>query len=157
MPDFFTTGVERTRSHYPDHLRTAQAPPYLSALSATAQTAKHPVTFDYLIAASFNRQHYNPPFWLDEHPHDFQVQLHLQAICRPEDLYGLDMVETQKGLQAWCDRLPERINDSPQCPLGTTEQLCLYFAQIPLHEHIKIVSVSVSETPERITKLCLEP
>lgn len=65
------------------------------------------------------------------------------------------MVEVEKRLQAWAGRLPALVNECVECPLGTTEQLCLYFAQMPLEAHIKIISVSVSETSNRVTQLCL--
>jgi 6-pyruvoyl-tetrahydropterin synthase len=92
---------------------------------------------------------------MESHDHDFLVTLYLQATRRPEDMYGLDMVETEELLKEWGAYLPNPVNDCPECSLGTTEQLCSYFAQIKLDSHIKIVSVSVSETSNRVTQLCL--
>ncbi|HEY9748537.1 MAG TPA: hypothetical protein V6C63_07655 [Allocoleopsis sp.] len=111
--------------------------------------------FDYEISAVFQRLHCNPPKSLDLHPHAFEVTLHLKAIRDPGQLYGLDMCYVQKQLQEWCDRIPPTVNDL--IPSGTTEDLCLYFTQIPLEKSIQLTAVSVSETPERVTRLnCCE-
>lgn len=79
----------------------------------------------------------------------------MRAVCRSTDLYGLDMVEVQRILVHFAESLPEVINDSPHIPLGTTEQLCLYFLGLKtlLDPHISIVSVSVSEETGRVTTL----
>ncbi|NJK38211.1 MAG: hypothetical protein HC835_15755 [Oscillatoriales cyanobacterium RM2_1_1] len=104
---------------------------------------------------SFSRQHCNPPIWFDLHVHTFEVTLELKALCQPGDLYGLDMVEMENCLALWIDQLPEVINQHSACPHGTTEELCLYFAQISLEPHVQLLKVSVSETPNRITTLNL--
>lgn len=63
------------------------------------------------------------------------------------------MIEAEKLLNQWANAIPEVVNELPTCPGGTTEEMCLYFAQIPMADHIQITSVSVSETPERVTIL----
>jgi 6-pyruvoyl-tetrahydropterin synthase len=152
--------VEDARSHYPSSY-SSDSPVYRNALktyaseSSSPQTFKHPLAFDYRIAYQLTRLHYNPPIWLDSHPHRFSVELTLRAVCRSNDLYGLDMVEVQRILTHFAESLPEVINDSPHIPLGTTEQLCLYFFGLKalLDPHITIVSVSVSEECGRVTSL----
>lgn len=65
------------------------------------------------------------------------------------------MVEAENILISYCDRIPEKINDLKECPNGTTEQLCHYFlSQVKfVDKRIKILSVSVSETNNRVTTL----
>ncbi len=111
--------------------------------------------FEYLISAQFYRQHSNPPLWTDYHYHNFQVTLTLTSPCNKADLYGVDMIEAQKILEAVCEQIPSKVNELPECINGTTEQLCLYFAsQVRFKDpQVQIKSVSVSETPERVTKI----
>lgn len=68
-------------------------------------------------------------------------------------MYGVDMIEAEKILNKWVENIPEIVNDLPMCPGGTTEEMCLYFAKLQMVNHIPIISVSVSETPERVTIL----
>lgn len=68
-------------------------------------------------------------------------------------MYGVDMVEQENLLKVFCDELPAVINQHPACPGGTTEELCLYFAQMRFADHIQLLQVEVSETPERVTVL----
>lgn len=104
---------------------------------------------------TLRRQHCNPPIWTDYHFHSFEISLELSATCQPGDLYGLDIVEMESKLHLWGEQLPEKINEHPACPHGTTEEMCLYFAEIPLEPHVKLLGVSVSETPNRATTLRL--
>lgn len=106
--------------------------------------------FEYKISATFDRLHCNPPQWTNLHHHSFRVTLHLEAE-RTTGIYGLDMCEAERLLQEWGDRLPESINDV--IPSGTTEDLCLYFAQCPIPEGARLRKVAVSETPERVCVL----
>ena len=48
------------------------------------------------------------------------------------------MVEMEQRLQEWGERLPIIVNDCSLCPGGTTEELCCYFASIPLESHVKL-------------------
>ena len=125
--------------------------------NANANNNWQSLVFEYFISGNFYRQHSNPPLWTDYHYHDFQVTLQLKSVCNQKDLYGVDMIEAQKILDAVCQRLPNKINELPECANGTTEQLCLYFAsQIKFNDpQVCLESVSVSETPERVTKLNL--
>ncbi len=135
------------------NISTAE-PAYRNAIeSSDSQVSKPPLVFQYLISAVFRRKHYNPPIWQDAHYHNFTVSLELEAECRERDLYGLDMVETEKLLQQYVNELPETLNDCSKCLNGTTEQLCLYFAGIELDNHIQLKSVAVAECPERVTVL----
>ncbi len=160
MRNLSSTRMGDARSHYPENY-SLDTPVYRNALkthaieSSNAQTFKHPLVFDYRIGCQLLRRHYNPPVWLDSHPHRFSIEVTLRAVCHPCDLYGVDMVEAQRLLTHFAESLPEVINDSPYVPLGTTEQLCLYFFGLKtlLDRHIKIVEVSVSEETGRITSL----
>lgn len=149
--------MKSARSHYPENLRQTSTPAYRNILPASTAEGSQPVTFLYMIKTSLNRQHYNPPIWHEPHFHLFEITLELEAVCYPEDLYGLDMVEVENQLKNWAELLPEIINEHPICSHGTTEQMCVYFAQIPLDPHIKLRQVSVSETPNRVTTLPLYP
>ncbi|MGF1491081.1 MAG: hypothetical protein ACFBSC_01230 [Microcoleaceae cyanobacterium] len=145
----------------PCQMKSHEAKPYQSKsyrdiLPAHEQRQQTPTTFTYKISTGFRRQHCNPPLWFDLHFHDFVVTLVLKAICRPGDLYGIDMVDMENRLQAWSKQLPDVVNQHPDCPHGTTEELCSYFAQIPLESHVCLLSVSVSESTHRTTTLTLE-
>lgn len=158
MSDVFNSRVKQARSHYPANARITEPAPYRRVKPTNTQFAKPgPVRiFEYEISAGFTRLHYNPPLWLDLHPHDFKVTLHLEAPCYPTDLYGLDMVEAENLLKLAIADLPPAINDSPDCPDGTTEQLCEYFAKIQFPDpEIRIKTVKVHECPERATILRL--
>ena len=124
-------------------------------LPSELQVIKQSLIFDYQIRAVLRRQHHNPPIWIENHWHDFQVTLHLRAQRNPSDMYGLDMVEMEQRLQEWGGRLPIIVNDCPLCPGGTTEELCCYFASIPLESHVTLIGVSVAENPERLTYLSI--
>ena len=147
--------MKSARSHYPAHLRETLTSPYRNILSAPIQPDAQPITFAYTIKANVRRQHTNPPIWHHLHYHQFEICLDLEATCHPGDLYGLDMVEVENQLHLWAEELPDVINEHPQCPYGTTEEMCLYFAKIPLDSAIQIIQVSVSETPNRVTSLKL--
>lgn len=147
--------MKSARSHYPPHLRETVTSPYRNILSVPIQVDSQPVTFSYTIKATLRRQHTNPPIWHHLHYHQFEVILDLEATCHPGDLYGLDMVEVENQLHLWAEELPDLINEHPLCPYGTTEEMCLYFSKIPLDPGIKIIQVSVSETPNRVTTLKL--
>ena len=111
--------------------------------------------FDYQIRATLRRKHHNPPIWMENHWHDFQITLHLRAQRNPSDMYGLDMVDMEQRLQEWGERLPIMVNDFPLCPGGTTEELCSYFASIPLDSDVTLIGVSVAENSERLTYLSI--
>lgn len=111
--------------------------------------------YDYRISAAFTREHSNPPLCHQRHSHDFTVTLHLQAVRPVNGLYGLDMIALETALQDWATALPPSINDHPDCPHGTTEELCLYFSKMPLEAPIRLLTVAVGETPERVTILVL--
>lgn len=68
------------------------------------------------------------------------------------------MVEAEKILTQAIEQVPALINDLPSCVNGTTEQLCHYFLNtIKFRDReIKIISVSVSETANRITMFKIE-
>lgn len=144
-----------SRWHYPTHLKDPEKIPYQGIIPLEKQVHHQPITFNYTIKATFFRQHCNPPIWTDFHYHTFEIILELAAICQPGDLYGLDMVEMENKLNLWAEKLPEKINEHPLCPHGTTEEMCFYFAQIPVEPHVKLLSVSISETPSRVTTLQL--
>ena len=111
--------------------------------------------FDYQIRATLRRKHHNPPIWMENHWHDFQITLHLRAQRNPSDMYGLDMVDMEQRLQEWGERLPIIVNDFPLCPGGTTEELCCYFASIPLDSDVTLIGVYVAENSERLTYLSI--
>lgn len=144
-----------SRWHYPPSLKSAQNIPYQGIIPPENQVRSQAATFNYTIKATLRRQHCNPPIWTDFHLHTFEIILELAATCQPGDLYGLDMVEMENQLYLWAEQLPEKINQHPLCPHGTTEEMCLYFARIPVEPHVKLLSVSVSETPNRVTTLRL--
>jgi 6-pyruvoyl-tetrahydropterin synthase len=128
---------------------------YLTAISSEAQIHRGQIRYEYRIACHFTRKHCNPPLWNNLHEHTFSVVLELAA-NRPETgLFGLDMCVIEKSLIHWAEALPEVLNDCSQCPHGTTEELCHYFASLGLEPHIELLSVSVSEAPERTTILRL--
>ena len=118
-----------------------------------------PTYYHYQIKAKFKRLHCNPPIWHDYHCHDFEVTLVVKSPCYAGDIYGVDMIEAEQTLQQLINGIPEKINDLRDCSLGTTEQLCNYFLKkIQFCDRsIKIVSISVSETPNRVTKLWKKP
>ncbi|MEL6853484.1 MAG: 6-carboxytetrahydropterin synthase [Cyanobacteria bacterium J06607_13] len=146
-----------SREHYPTEVDKLGSPVYRSVLQ-TQEMHDQPASFDYEISVDFSRTHCNPPVWHDVHPHDYRVTLVITSTRRPEDLYGLDMVEAERLLRAYVDELPECINDHPGTRDGTTEALCLYFAGRPLSDPLaRLVSVSVAETPERVTRYDLPP
>ncbi len=147
--------MKSARSHYPVNFQQTSTPAYRNILPNQASAQSQPITFLYTIKTTLHRQHFNPPIWHNPHFHDFEITLELEAICYPGDLYGLDMVEVENQLKNWAEILPDLINDHPLCPHGTTEEMCVYFAQIPLDSQIKILQVSVSETPNRVTTLPL--
>lgn len=109
--------------------------------------------FEYDIRYTLTRLHYNPPVALDAHPHHFLITLHLRAQRRSPNIYGLDMVQLEQQLKDYAEQLPSVVNDHPQVPTGTTEELCEYFAIMPLSAPIQLLSVSVAECPERLTRL----
>lgn len=148
--------MKERRWHYPPHLRNTQTIPYHNTLPIEPDSYREALTFNYTIKVKFHRQHCNPPLWTDLHFHTFEVTLELEAVCQPRDLYGLDMVEVENQLYLWAEQLPEIVNEHPLCPHGTTEEMCLYFTKIPVDSHIKILSASVSETPNRVTTLKLQ-
>ena len=115
------------------------------------------IFFDYSIQYTLTRSHSNPPVSLNIHPHDFCITLELRAERQPPDIYGLDMIRVERQLQTYANQLPDVVNDHPDIPAGTTEQLCEFFSRIPLESHIQLVSVSVAECPERVTRLKLTP
>jgi hypothetical protein len=126
---------------------------YLTAISPEAQIHRGQIRYDYRIACQFIRKHCNPPLWNNFHEHTFSVVLELSA-NRPETgLFGLDMCAIERTLIHWAEALPEVLNDCLLCPHGTTEELCHYFASLVLEPHIDLLSVSVSEAPERMTIL----
>ena len=109
--------------------------------------------FEYDICYTLTRLHYNPPIALDAHPHDFLITLHLRAQRISPNIYGLDMVKLEHELKDYAEQLPSTVNDHPRVPTGTTEELCEYFATMPLAPHIQLLSVSVGECPERLTRI----
>ncbi|MGL5082228.1 MAG: 6-carboxytetrahydropterin synthase [Microcoleaceae cyanobacterium] len=147
--------MHNSHSHCPSHRQDSVQIPCQNVIPPHQQHQQGAITFTYCIKGSFRRQHCNPPIWFDLHVHTFEVTLELQAICQPGDLYGLDMVEMENRLAFWIEQLPAVINQHPACPHGTTEEICLYFAQIPVDSHGQLLKVSVSETPNRITILKL--
>jgi 6-pyruvoyl-tetrahydropterin synthase len=126
---------------------------YLRALSPGDQIHRGRIRYEYRIGAHFTRRHANPPLWTDLHEHTFHVTLELAAERPETGLYGLDMVALERRLNAWAEMLPPVLNDCPECPHGTTEELCHYFARLPLEDHAVLLSVAVAEVPERITVL----
>lgn len=139
-----------SQAHYPPELQGKTAP-YRQAIAHP--TRPFPILFHYEISTTVRRQHFNPPIWTDAHYHDFRVTLHLQALLEPAAMYGIDMVEAEQRLHGWAEQLPEVVNNHPDCGGGTTEELCLYFAQMPLEAHMELLRVDVSEVPERVTSL----
>lgn len=81
--------------------------------------------------------------------------IELKARCNYGDLYGVDMVEAEKQLKQIIATIPTQINDLESCPNGTTEQLCVFFADnlVFSDRNIKLKKVTVGETPERLTCL----
>jgi hypothetical protein len=65
------------------------------------------------------------------------------------------MFEAEKALSIFCSHIPEKINEMPECPNGTTEQLCHYFLSTIkfVDERVKLLSVSVCENNNRETTL----
>ncbi len=110
------------------------------------------------MSVDFTREHCNPPIWTDYHSHDFRLVVELSSLCFEGDLYGVDMIEVEELIKQIISKIPTKINELKECPNGTTEQLCKYFAnKIKFSDRcIKIKSISVSETPNRVTKLCLK-
>jgi 6-pyruvoyl-tetrahydropterin synthase len=128
---------------------------YLTAIPPEAQIHRGQIRYEYRIACQFSRKHCNPPLWNNFHAHTFSVVLELAA-DRPETgLFGLDMCAIEQSLMDCAEALPEVLNDCPLCPHGTTEELCHYFAALALEPHIDLLSVAVSEAPERTTILRL--
>lgn len=143
------------REHYPTNVQQhSSEPPYQNVLPTHT-----PLTpYQYQISASTRRMHGNPPIWDDFHPHTFQVVAEIRADRLPRALYGLDMIEAERVLQVVLNALPATVNDHPLCPYGTTEELCSYVAQELqswLPAHAILLTVSVSETPERVCTLRL--
>lgn len=137
------------RSHYPNGCDRSQ-PAWVGALANQPQEYL-PLLYHYQIEAQFERQHHNPPVWTEPHTHNFQVRLYISAIKVPSNLYGLDMVEVEQILRNHIEQLPSSINDHPECPHGTTEELCAYFASIQLPTTVALTGVAVAECPERWT------
>lgn len=131
--------------------------PYLTALSPHAQVNRGAIRYEYRIGVNFTRKHCNPPLWIDLHEHTFTVGLELSAIRPETGLFGLDMCAVEQTLGTWAEALPAVINDSRECPHGTTEELCHYFARIPLPGHIRLLSITVAEVPQRVTVLRFDP
>lgn len=142
-----------SQSHYPPELQ-GQVAPYRQAIAQPTRT--QPILFHYEISTIIRRQHFNPPIWTDAHYHDFRVTLHLQAMLESAAMYGIDMVEVEQRLRGWAEQLPEVVNNHPTCEGGTTEELCLYFAQMPLDAHMDLLRVDVSEVSERVTSLIVD-
>ena len=137
------------RSHYPQNCDRTN-PAWVGVLADSPQDHL-PVLFYYQIEQSFSRKHHNPPVWTQPHYHQFRVRLSLAAVKVPSNLYGLDMVEVEQMLRNHIEQLPDSINRHPDCPHGTTEELCAYFANIKLPEPIALTEVAVAECPERWT------
>jgi 6-pyruvoyl-tetrahydropterin synthase len=137
----------QARSHYPEALREVPA--------AYRQVGgqRQPVIFNYAISHTFTRHHANPPIWHDAHPHEFRVTLHLQAMRGTASMYGIDMIEVENLLKYFCQELPAIINQHPACSGGTTEEMCSFFARIPLDSHITLLRVDVAENSDRVTSL----
>ncbi|AGY56563.1 hypothetical protein [Gloeobacter kilaueensis] len=129
--------------------------PYLTVVAPDRQVYPGTIRYEYRIAAGFRRRHANPPLWHDRHEHEFTVTLELAAFRPPTGLYGLDMVALEEQLKRWTAAIPPVLNDCPLCPHGTTEELCHYFASLPLESHVQLLAVSVAESPERVTILRL--
>lgn len=155
--------VDRARMHYPVNFEFTQGIPYRQIIATNSQIYRRfidwlfPQYFAYVVSVDFTRKHCNPPIWTDYHSHDFRLVVELSSPCKKGDLYGVDMIEAEETIRQITGEIPLKINDLEECPNGTTEQLCKYFAnKIQFSDRrIKIISISVSETPNRITKLCL--
>ena len=131
------TRVDAARSHYPSDFKFTEGVPYRQVIPTNSQVYWRkiksffsPSFLDYTIKSTFKRQHCNPPIWHDYHYHDFELTVELRSPCSENDLYGVDMVEAEKIINSITDVLPERINELKECPQGTTEQLCYYFAKL---------------------------
>lgn len=144
-----------SKIHYPDNYRKAEGIPYRQIVSADSQVHRSSVTFQYRISYRLRRQHYNPPIWTQVHYHTFDISILLESVRSANDMYGVDIVEWESRLQQWAESIPATVNDLPGYELGTTEDMCIYISKIPLDDHIKIIQVSVSETPQRVTILNL--
>jgi 6-pyruvoyl-tetrahydropterin synthase len=128
---------------------------YLTALSPHEQVNHGQILYEYQISTRIKRRHFNPPLWVDIHPHEYAITLHLSAARTESGLFGLDMIEVENALREWAELLPEIVNDCSLCPHGTTEEMCHYFTRLPLAEHITLTAVSIAESPERVTLLRL--
>lgn len=153
MPDLSSARMVDERAHYPASDRAAKREPYLSVIAPDAQANRRELTFEYKIRYQLRRQHFNPPLFQQSHVHVFGIEITFQAVCGAADLYGIDIIEHENKLQNWAERLPSIINEFPLLPIGTTEDMCWYFSQIPTEERVKVLAVAIDETPERTTIL----
>ena len=156
MPDLSSARMVDERAHYPASDRAAKGEPYLSVIAPDAQANRRELTFEYKIRYKMRRQHFNPPLFKQAHFHAFGIEITFQAVCGAADLYGIDIIEYENKVQNWAEQLPQIINEFPSLEIGTTEDLCWYFAQIPTGDRVKILAVAIDETPERTTILRLE-
>ena len=63
------------------------------------------------------------------------------------------MVETENNLIQWLKTLPQLVNDWPDCPLGTTEEMAVFVANnFEVLDPLAVIQqVEISETPNRTT------
>ncbi|MBT9313210.1 hypothetical protein [Leptothoe kymatousa] len=63
------------------------------------------------------------------------------------------MVETENNLIQWLRTLPKLVNDWPDCPLGTTEEMAVFVAnRFEVLDPLAVIQqVEISETPNRTT------
>ncbi len=145
--------VERARSHYPVDSRYARTPPYRKVILTNPQTDQRQIVFRYRVTTVARFEHHNPPIWATPHPHDFTFTICCESPKSTADIYGCDMVETENNLIQWLKTLPKLVNDWPDCPLGTTEEMAVFVAnRFEVLDPLAVIQqVEISETPNRTT------
>lgn len=157
MSDLLSAGIQQSRGGDSADCVSIAKPRYRGAF-------EHPNTqiyrslvreqaISYQVSCKFIRLHANPPLWNDFHPHEFIVSIQLVSIVQPEDMYGCDLIEAEKMLEAIVDSIPTKINDL--IPSGTIEAIAIYIRdrwQLPDPE-VKFVNISVGENSNRVVTI----
>ena len=123
--------------------------------AASRQTA---TAFSYEIKGCFRRFYSSTGLKIDEEWNEFEVTLVIGAVRGVGDRVGLNTVKAEKALHMLINEIPQAIGDMPECPNGTIEELCEFFAglsQVFDSRSTRLLAVKLAESGTRSVVLNL--
>ena len=116
------------------------------------------IAFSYEIKGCFGRFYSSTGLKIDEQWNEFEVTLVIGAVRGVGDRVGLNTDRAEKALHLLIAEIPQVIGEMPECPNGTIEELCEFFAglsQVFDSRSTRLLAVKVAESGTRSVVLNL--